>query len=186
METELINNHKNKWKLVGIILIVLFVATVAAGVLLFLDLKETEDKLKEAEDKLSTNVLGTGDESNDEGQSSNKNPDVVTVEELQAAYANAGFNLKVSLHDNSNIIDGGVSPYQIVQAGTEDGYLYFYRIGVDGEWIFGYGGNGIPECAIFESSRHAIRAFADHGCLTRYMSEDVKVRDYYEYFFEEN
>jgi len=165
-----IKPRSKRW-LVIVLAACLVVALAAAG---FFGWKYFENgkQINELNDKVAAmeaDLAGREAKEADKGTA----PELSLIEQLFKAYEAAGYN-----KDGTVLIDatagGGIknsplAPYQTIQAslGTGDGigggYGYFFREGENGQWQFGYGGNGYPGCENFGMWKFRL-IFADHEC----------------------
>lgn len=195
--------QRNGWRLVGVIAIVVALGLAGVGAFMFMQKGDAEKRLADVEKRLDArtsraeDVVGSEIPDTSSGglvdpepvsDDSGRDPNVVTAAELEAVYdgVHAGrFGYTVGntkMSSISAITNSSISPWQTVFASADvvDGgghVQYFYRYGVDGEWILGYGAQDMPSCERFGVAWDAQEAFADTLCHNG--GDVITIKSYY-------
>ncbi|MDR1300501.1 MAG: septum formation initiator family protein [Candidatus Nomurabacteria bacterium] len=179
MENDsIVSCSKNKFKPLAIVFIVLSVLlAISTGIFVwqyFSQRAEISDLNAKIEKLIYENANHEDSLQAAEVEQSQKDPNIVTVDELTAAYEAAGHNLNnsfVILNDDYEIKDGSIKPYQTVTAtiasrsGVGSAAGHFYRAGVDDDWHYGFGAQNAGLCNRFSNWPVFDKAFADFPCF---------------------
>jgi hypothetical protein len=67
--------------------------------------------------------------------------------------------------------------YETIRGSVVNGFAYYYRLN-GGDWVYGYGGNGMMSCSEYTDTS-VQKAFSDHACGDD-DNQETTLKEYFE------